>query len=199
LDVFIRPEDVFAPWIGMPWVDLEANRTIFFKLLAPRPLEKILDVGAGHGAVANLVRSNGNSEVYAADPDKKRIAKMQKVYPLLKSCLADAETLPYPDAYFDKVYTTVAMHHFSDQRRAIQEFARVLKPTGLLLIVEIQPRSRQGRLLRFFENGIMRSHLKFLEMDQLAGTVRDQGGFEAETLISNSYVYFVECTRRIGS
>jgi ubiquinone/menaquinone biosynthesis C-methylase UbiE len=179
----------------MPWLDSESNRTTFFKLLAPGRGERILDVGAGWGTLADMVRSEGKSEVYAVDPDKKRIVRMQETYPALKSSQANSESLPFPDSHFDKVYSTMALHHFSDQRRSVQEFARVLKPAGLLLIVEIQPRSAQGRYLRFFENGIMRSHLKFLAMSQLAEMLKEEGRFETKTLTTSSFTYFVQSNR----
>ncbi len=179
----------------MPWIDLETNRTLFLRLLDPRPNEKILDVGAGRGVVADLVRSTGGSDVYAADPDKERIATIQKAYPALKTSIASAESLPYPDSYFDKVYTTAALHHFSDQRMGVSEFARLLKSAGFLLIVDIDPQSRRGRTLRFFENGLMRSHLRFMKMDQLAQMVKDQGGFKTLVAQKNSFVYFLGCTK----
>ena len=179
----------------MPWLDSESNRATFFKLLAPGPGERILDVGAGWGTLADMVRSEGKSEVYAVDPDKKRVARMQEAYPALKSSQANSESLPFPDSHFDKVYSTMALHHFSDQRRSVQEFARVLKPMGVLLIVEIQPSSAQGRYLRFFENGVMRSHLKFLAMDQLAEMLKEQGRFETKTLTTTSFSYFVQSNR----
>ncbi|MDA4135549.1 MAG: class I SAM-dependent methyltransferase [Thaumarchaeota archaeon] len=163
--------------------------------MAPRPGERILDVGAGWGTLADLVRSEGKCEVYAVDTDKKRIARMQEAYPALKSSQANSEDLPFPDSHFDKVYSTMALHHFSDQRRAVKEFARILKPMGLLLIVEIQPSSAQGRYLRFFENGIMRSHLKFLEMNQLAEMLKEQGRFETKTLTNSSFSYFIQSNR----
>jgi len=175
----------------MPWFDSKANLSVFFKMLAPGPEERILDVGAGRGTLADLVRSEGNSEVYAADPDGSRIESIRRTYPSLKGCVANSENLPYPDSYFDKVYSTLALHHFPDQRRSLQEFARVLKPNGLLLIVEIQPHSSQGMFLRFFENGIMRSHLKFLQMDSLAEMLREEGGFETKAMTAGSFVYFV--------
>ena len=191
LGPFILPR-IASGLIGMPWSNSESNLTTFFKLLSPGPGEKILDVGAGRGTLADKVRIKGTSEVHAADHSRARVAKMQETYPLLKSCLADSESLPYPDSYFDKVYSTLAMHHFSDQRKSIEEFARVLKPMGLLVIVEIQPGSAQGKFLRLFENGIVRSHMKFLEMNQLAEVLKEQGRFETKTMTTGSFVYFVE-------
>jgi ubiquinone/menaquinone biosynthesis C-methylase UbiE len=171
----------------MPWFDSEANRAAFLKLLAPGPGEKILDVGAGLGIIADSVRSTGGSEVYAADHSERRIAKMRETYPLLKSCVANSESLPFPDSYFDKVYSTLAMHHFKDERKSIQEFARVLKPGGLLLIVELRPFSARGVFLGL-ENAIMRLHLKRLDMNQLAEELKEQR-FEFRTMTVGSFVY----------
>jgi len=180
----------------LPWLDSEAHRTTFFKLLSPRVGERILDVGAGWGTLADLVRSEGKSEVYAVDPDRKRITKMKEAYPSLLSCLADSGNLPYQDMMFDKVYSTMALHHFPDQRKSIEEFGRVLKPKGSLLIVEVLPRSAQGRFMRFFENGVLRAHLRFLEMDQLAKMEDEHGRFERKTVTTVAYTYFIEARKR---
>jgi ubiquinone/menaquinone biosynthesis C-methylase UbiE len=45
---------------------------------------------------------------------------------------ADAEALPFDDASFDLVTCRLAFHHFPNPRQAIAEFARVLKPGGVL-------------------------------------------------------------------
>jgi len=179
----------------MPWFDSETNLSIFFEMLAPASGEKILDVGAGRGIVANKVRTKGGSEVYAADHDPGRIAKMQAMFPSLKGYVAETESLPFEDSFFDKVYSTMAFHHFADPRKPLREFARVLKPGGALLIVEIKRSSGQGRFLRFVENAIHRSHVKTIEMDQLARFVKEDGEFEMRKTADNSYVYFVLCAK----
>ena len=45
---------------------------------------------------------------------------------------ADAEALPFDDASFDLVTCRLAFHHFPNARQAVSEFARVLKPGGVL-------------------------------------------------------------------
>jgi len=179
----------------MPWFDSETNLSIFFEMLAPGAGERILDVGAGRGIVADKVMAKGSNEVYAADHDQARIARMRAAFPSLKSYLAETESLPFEDSFFDKVYSTMAFHHFADARRPLREFARVLKPGGALLIVEIKPDSGQGRLLRFVENAIHRSHVKCMEMDQFTELVNEDGEFEIKKTAANSYVYFVLCAK----
>jgi ubiquinone/menaquinone biosynthesis C-methylase UbiE len=48
----------------------------------------------------------------------------------------DAEALAFPDASFDTVIGTVVLCSIPDDRRAIAEMARVLKPGGLAVLVE---------------------------------------------------------------
>jgi len=180
----------------LPWLDSESNRLTFFGLLAPGPGQKILDVGAGWGAVADMVRANGDSEVHAVDPDRKRVERMREAFPLVLSCRADSEHLPYRDSLFDKLYSTMAFHHFPDRRKSLEEFARVLRPGGTLLIAEIQPHSAQGRFLRFFENGVMRSHLGFLDMEALVGMQKEGDRFGIESATKASYLYFVHAKKR---
>jgi ubiquinone/menaquinone biosynthesis C-methylase UbiE len=45
---------------------------------------------------------------------------------------ADAEALPFPDGAFDLVTCRLAFHHFPHPDTAVREFARVLRPGGIL-------------------------------------------------------------------
>jgi ubiquinone/menaquinone biosynthesis C-methylase UbiE len=48
----------------------------------------------------------------------------------------DAQDLPFPDARFDTVVATLALCTIPDDRRAVTEMARVLRPGGRLLLLE---------------------------------------------------------------
>jgi ubiquinone/menaquinone biosynthesis C-methylase UbiE len=50
--------------------------------------------------------------------------------------LADAQALPFPDASFDTVVFTLSLCTIPDDRAAIAEARRVLRPGGLLLLLE---------------------------------------------------------------
>ena len=61
---------------------------------------------------------------------------------------AAAEQLPFADDAFDIVSIGYALRHVGDLRVLFAECARVLKPGGRLLVLEItEPRSRAGRWL----------------------------------------------------
>ncbi|MGP3947496.1 class I SAM-dependent methyltransferase [Streptomyces sp. 7N604] len=54
---------------------------------------------------------------------------------------ADAQDLPFPDASFDTVVCTLSLCAIADDRRAIAEMNRVLKPGGRLLLLDHIPSS----------------------------------------------------------
>ena len=61
---------------------------------------------------------------------------------------APVETLPFEDASFDEVVSTLALCTVSDQARALAEIRRVLKPSGRLLFLE-HVRSDDPKLARW--------------------------------------------------
>jgi len=152
--------------------------------LAPASGERILDVGAGDGFRAALVvRFSQGTEVYAVDPDERKIASIKRDVPYVKGSIASAESLPFPDSYFDKVYSTMAVHHFSDLDRGLSEIIRVLKPGGSFVVMEIEPESLTGRLFRFFgrlmrERMNMMSETELVTRLQSTGELKQAGSFE---------------------
>lgn len=51
-------------------------------------------------------------------------------------CEGDAQALAFPDASFDVVVSTLTLCTIPDDRRAVAEAARVLRPGGRLLLLE---------------------------------------------------------------
>ena len=50
--------------------------------------------------------------------------------------LCDAEKLPFPDDYFDRVSLAFGLRNMTHKEAALQEIQRVLKPGGKLLVLE---------------------------------------------------------------
>lgn len=92
---------------------------------------KVLDVGCGTGMFLGKFKELG-AEVYGidVDEDKVRIAK-EKYVNVMK---APAEDLPYKDKFFDIVWSHEVLEHVDNDRKAIQESIRVLKPGGKLVV-----------------------------------------------------------------
>lgn len=111
----------------------------------------VLEVGAGTGA--NLAHYNGHLEsLMFTEPDPAMIrrlqAKARDQAPLAKILRAPAEDLPFEDASFDTVVSTLVLCGVDDQARSVREIRRVLKPGGRLLFLE-HVRSDDPALARF--------------------------------------------------
>ncbi len=104
------------------------------ELLALPVNGRLLDVGGGTGRVSGQLRPF-LTQLVISDESPKMLAQAREK---LRCCtaVAHAETLPFPDASFERIMVVDALHHFADQRRAIAELVRVLKPNGRLVIEE---------------------------------------------------------------
>jgi len=118
-----------------------------------RPGELVLDVGCGTGTLALTAKRQVGTTgtVYGVDASPEMIARAEKkakktgVEVVFKKALA--QKLPFPDAQFDVVLTTVMLHHLP--RPARQELAiemqRVLKPGGRVLAIDFGGTDRKKK------------------------------------------------------
>ncbi|MGD8858033.1 MAG: class I SAM-dependent methyltransferase [Chloroflexota bacterium] len=150
-------------------------------LTEPKPDWTVLDVatGAGHTAVAFAPHV---AQVIASDITMRMLeltAKMARDKGLsnVAPAGADAEQLPFSDSSLDLVTCRVAAHHFPDLADFMAESARVLRPGGLLAVVDnIVPGSHRkgkkgraaeeaGRYINAFEALRDPSHVRCLSLD----------------------------------
>jgi ubiquinone/menaquinone biosynthesis C-methylase UbiE len=120
-----------------------------------RPGMRVLDLGCGTGTLTILIKqTHPASEVTGLDGDPEVLqiarAKAAKTGVEIIFDLGMAFQLPYPDRSFDRVLTSLVLHHLTrnDKQRAIGEVFRVLRPGGELHIVDFgKPRGVYGRLV----------------------------------------------------
>jgi ubiquinone/menaquinone biosynthesis C-methylase UbiE len=113
-------------------------------LVAPRPGERILEIGAGTGCyalhVAADVRPGGTVDILDAHPemlaDTMRAAAARGLSNLAPT-LGDARFLPFEDAAFDAAYLVAALGDMPDAPAALHELERVLRPGGRLAVGEL--------------------------------------------------------------
>ena len=98
-----------------------------------------LELGAGTGL--NLEHyPEAVTRLVLAEPDehmrRRLVRRAAEVFPAAEIIDAGAERLPFPDATFDTAVVTFVLCSVPDQKAALQELARVVKPTGRLLFLE---------------------------------------------------------------
>ena len=173
----------------------QSDWEMFIAMLNPKSGDRIIDIGAGKGEkAAKLIQAFPTAEVYAVDPNAKRVAEAKRDYPSVKSSVASAESLPFDDAYFDKAYSTMALHHFADLDRALGEVRRVLKDGGAYVILEVEPRSLAGRLFRFFGRA-MGEHMSLMTRSQCLTRLGSAKKLEVVTSTSLGSKYLVRLRR----
>lgn len=123
------------------------------RLARLEPGESILDVGCGTGTLAIAAKRHvgptGSVHGIDASPEMitraSRKARKAGLEVLFESALAEA--LPFPDAHFDAVLTTIMLHHLPPKPRqqCAREMRRVLKPRGRVLAVDFARAARERR------------------------------------------------------
>jgi len=125
--------------------------------------EQVLDVGCGTGtlAIAAKQKVGTTGKVYGVDASPEMLSRASKkarkagVEIVLEKGLAQA--LPFPDAHFDVVLSTVMLHHLPGKirRQCAGEIRRVLKPGGRVLAVDFgtSPTEKRGFVAHFHRHG----------------------------------------------
>jgi ubiquinone/menaquinone biosynthesis C-methylase UbiE len=104
-----------------------------------------LDVGCGTGALAIAAKGfvGTGGQVAGVDPSPEMVArarrKAAKAGAEIRFEVGTIEALPFPDATFDTVLSSLMLHHLTDDglQSGIGEIVRVLKAGGRFLAVDI--------------------------------------------------------------
>jgi trans-aconitate 2-methyltransferase len=98
------------------------------QLLAPRPSERILDLGCGTGHLTAQLAAAG-AEPVGLDLASTMIEQARRTYPQLRFVVGDARDFSF-DQPFDAVLSNAALHWVKPPEKAIACVARALKPGG---------------------------------------------------------------------
>ena len=120
--------------------DVVAQRRAVLRLLAPRKGERILDIGAGPGFLAqDLAHAVGpDGTVEGIDVAEAMVAIAQRRcagYPNVNLQTGDATRLAFADGAFDAAVSVQVFEYIAEVDAALLELARVLRPGGRAVVV----------------------------------------------------------------
>jgi demethylmenaquinone methyltransferase / 2-methoxy-6-polyprenyl-1,4-benzoquinol methylase len=107
-----------------------------------RPGFRVLDIAGGTGDLAGAFAKQVGPEgqVWLSDINESMLLvgrdKLLNSGSIIPILVCDAEALPFPDNYFDRVTVAFGLRNMTHKDIALAEMLRVLKPGGKLLVLE---------------------------------------------------------------
>ncbi len=140
LDLFLPFHDPLVKLLGA-----DRARKKLFDQASVRPQHRVLDIGCGTGTFAVTIKGwLPTVEVVGLDPDPKALARgRRKAVRAGVSIRFDqgfADALPYTDASFDRVFSSLMFHHLPHHAKlaTMREVRRVLKPGGSVHLLDFE-------------------------------------------------------------
>ena len=129
-------------WVEAPHPFITRGR--LREILEPQPGERVLEVGPGTGyytlELADWVGDEGVVEIFDIQQemlDHTMNAAAERGATNVRATQGDARSLPYDDDSFDAAVMVTVLGEIPDQDAALRELARVLKPSGRLVVGEL--------------------------------------------------------------
>lgn len=107
--------------------------------------DRVIDVGCGQGRHAYELYRRG-AHVTAFDMNADELAEVDGMFGAMaaenqvpegasaETVTGDALSIPFPDGWFDGVVVSEMLEHVPDDRRAIEEIARIVRPGGVVAV-----------------------------------------------------------------
>jgi len=155
---------------------------------------RVLDVGCGTGTLAAQIKQlHPEVVVVGLDPDPqaleraRRKAKGAAVTVQFDQGFSDA--LPYPDASFDRVFSSFMLHHVpaDEKEKMLAEIGRVLAPGGSLHLVDLGgPEARDGWFMRRLHSA---HNLQHNSESRVFGLMQQAGLIEAKKIAERAMLF----------
>jgi SAM-dependent methyltransferase len=113
-------------------------------LLDPAPGSRVLDVGAGRGAIAAAAAARGCA-VTAVDAAPRMVALLAEAHPGVDARVMDAHRLDLPPDSYDLVTGGFVIHLVDDRVRVLAELRRVMRPGARVALTVPGPCEDGGR------------------------------------------------------
>ena len=156
---------------------------------------RVLDIGCGTGTLVTLIkRLYPEAHVIGLDPDPKALARgKRKAEQTAVSVQFDqgfSDELPYPDASFDRVFSSFMFHHLREDQRekTLHEIRRVLAPGGSFHMLDFgRPEAHADEWLRRW---LRSSHrLKDNSETRIFSLMRQAGFVSVEKIMDGAMLF----------
>ncbi len=130
--------------------------------IAPKESLRLLDAPCGTGTLHAICAP---CAYHGADMDPQRVEDARRLYPDSTFVCSDSCSLPFEDRSFDRILAAGLFHHVDDETadHILQEYARLLKPDGRLIVFEaIWPKhcyNVWGAFMRWMDQGDFVRHI----------------------------------------
>ena len=178
------------------FLNLESKKRIELMLqhIDTAPSDVLLDVGGNTGR-STEVYARDCKEIVVLEPKHAVVEYGRKHRPHIKFVEGRVENIPLPGEHFDKVVGSASFHHFPNQDKGLEEMKRILKPSGKMIILEIDPNTGREKRLKMCES-ILHTGAKFYEPLQLRKKFEDHG-LEVLSVKPTGLGYFLTAVKRV--
>jgi ubiquinone/menaquinone biosynthesis C-methylase UbiE len=143
---------------------------------------RILDIGCGTGSLLALMAGEPCTELlvgldYAQEMVRQAADKFARSQYAgkLHALRGDSERLPLAAASFDVVTCCNSFHHYPHQAAAIREFRRVLRPGGLLVVIDGFRDNVIGWVVFDVGVALVEKHVHHASWSELHAMIHDAG------------------------
>ena len=135
-----------------------------YKFYAKDSLDKIVDVACGTGDMMDFWRDRAEKsgiaigEIVGVDPSNGMVDVAREKYPKFNYHIAPATEIPLEDGSADILSITYGIRNVVERTKALDEFNRVLKKDGLVVILEFMKNENPSpiaKLMNFYTNKIL--------------------------------------------
>jgi len=159
-DLFLPLYDIVAKILGV-----DRARRALLDQASLKPGDRALEIGCGTGSfLLMLKRHFPHVELTGLDPDPKALSRAKKKTERagysLRFDQGFADSLPYPAASFDAVFSSFMFHHLeaANRENTLREVRRVLKPGTSLYLLDLEVSDSSRGFCLFHSRELLRDN-----------------------------------------
>jgi demethylmenaquinone methyltransferase/2-methoxy-6-polyprenyl-1,4-benzoquinol methylase len=135
-----------------------------YEFYGEKSISKIVDVACGTGDMMNYWKSRADKasvdvkEIVGVDPSVGMVNVAREKYPKFNYYISKATEIPLEDESSDILSITYGIRNVVEREEALDEFNRVLKKDGLVVILEFMKNENPsflGKIMNFYTNKIL--------------------------------------------